>query len=250
LGIQYNGVRFNFGSTNTSKVNGVNFTIGGYVQRFNGFNYSAMGCGSDYFNGVQGSICFNAVYNKLNGVQFGLVNVVYDNITVKTSILNGIQIGIVNYCNDAQYGIQLGLLNIIKNNPRGLRYIPLVNFHFGKVEPNYSPHKTVAVSEKLIEEKCSFGEIGDFSGKVIEFINGEAVPVANATVEYNEFKKKKRSLKTNSQGEFVFKRIMFGGTEGTGCTVIIKKDGYKTAKHKGLIICESNNNLHLDITNQ
>jgi len=40
----------------------------------------------------------------------------------------GVSIGIVNYARELR-GFQLGLLNIAKNNPRGLRVLPVLNAH-------------------------------------------------------------------------------------------------------------------------
>lgn len=39
--------------------------------------------------------------------------------------------GVVNYT-DKIKGVQLGLINIVKENPKGLRVLPLFNTRFGK----------------------------------------------------------------------------------------------------------------------
>ncbi|MEQ8425689.1 MAG: hypothetical protein RIA63_13320, partial [Cyclobacteriaceae bacterium] len=41
----------------------------------------------------------------------------------------GVTIGIFNYARK-QRGFQIGLLNYVKDNPRGLRLLPIFNFHF------------------------------------------------------------------------------------------------------------------------
>jgi hypothetical protein len=43
----------------------------------------------------------------------------------------GIAFGVVNYTYKIK-GVQLGLINIVKENPKGLRVLPLFNTHFGK----------------------------------------------------------------------------------------------------------------------
>ena len=42
---------------------------------------------------------------------------------------NGVSFGIVNYAFKLN-GIQLGLINYVRDNPRGLKILPLINFHF------------------------------------------------------------------------------------------------------------------------
>lgn len=42
---------------------------------------------------------------------------------------NGLSLGIVNYTRSIK-GLQIGLINIVRENPRFLRILPLVNFHF------------------------------------------------------------------------------------------------------------------------
>ena len=46
-------------------------------------------------------------------------------------VQKGMTIGIFNYAN-TQKGFQLGLLNYVKDNPKGLRLLPVFNMHFGK----------------------------------------------------------------------------------------------------------------------
>jgi hypothetical protein len=43
----------------------------------------------------------------------------------------GLAIGVVNYANHIK-GVQLGLINIVKENPKGLRILPIFNFKFKK----------------------------------------------------------------------------------------------------------------------
>jgi len=44
--------------------------------------------------------------------------------------LNGVSIGIVNYAWRIEKGFQLGLVNIVRDNPKGLRVLPVFNTRF------------------------------------------------------------------------------------------------------------------------
>lgn len=54
-----------------------------------------------------------SVFTKVNGQQ------------------NGVSLGVVNYARKIK-GIQFGLINIVKENPKGLRVLPIFNMRFGK----------------------------------------------------------------------------------------------------------------------
>jgi len=54
-----------------------------------------------------------SLFNKVNGQQ------------------KGIMLGVVNYTKKIR-GVQFGLINIVKENPKGLRVLPLFNMRFGK----------------------------------------------------------------------------------------------------------------------
>jgi hypothetical protein len=54
-----------------------------------------------------------SLFNKVNGRQ------------------HGIMLGAVNFTKKIR-GVQFGLINIVKENPRGLRVLPIFNMHFGK----------------------------------------------------------------------------------------------------------------------
>ncbi len=59
----------------------------------------------------------------LRGVSVSAVN------NISSGAQHGLTIGIVNIA-DRLNGVQLGLLNIARNNPRGLRVLPVANMHF------------------------------------------------------------------------------------------------------------------------
>ena len=43
--------------------------------------------------------------------------------------MKGVSIGIVNYAHQLK-GIQIGLINIVKSNPKLTRILPVINVHF------------------------------------------------------------------------------------------------------------------------
>lgn len=120
----YSGVRFSFSSTNNDFFNGLNITLGGYVEKFNGINLSIIGCGSNKVNGMSLSIICNPAFPINNGIQISLVNT--------SQLLNGCQIGLINTAN-VKYGLQIGLLNKIENNPKIFRILPFINFHINPI---------------------------------------------------------------------------------------------------------------------
>lgn len=63
-------------------------------------------------NGLFKGVSISA-YNKINGQ------------------LNGVSFGVVNYTQRIK-GVQFGLINIVKENPKGLRVLPFFNMRFGK----------------------------------------------------------------------------------------------------------------------
>lgn len=63
---------------------------------------------------------------KMGGVSIGAVSMI-------KGTQKGITIGVFNYARK-QRGFQLGLLNYVKDNPKGLRLLPVFNAHFGKAE--------------------------------------------------------------------------------------------------------------------
>ncbi|HIE64964.1 MAG: hypothetical protein ABGX83_03200 [Nitrospira sp.] len=74
--------------------------------------------------------------DRVNGIEIGLLIRVEQKITGlaisvsnRTKHLSGIQIGLVNYA-EVLYGVQIGLINYAGNNPKGLKWLPLINVHF------------------------------------------------------------------------------------------------------------------------
>jgi len=74
--------------------------------------------------------------DRVHGIEIGLLIRVEQEMTGvaiavsnQTKRLSGIQIGLVNYT-EVLHGVQIGLINYAGNNPRGLRWLPLINIHF------------------------------------------------------------------------------------------------------------------------
>jgi hypothetical protein len=96
------------------KANGV--VIGGFVG---GIGYVSQ---LDNQTGTLNGFALGATSSAgtLNGVSVAMLNTVTKQ--------RGIAIGIVNQVNEL-HGLQIGMINYAANNPAGLRYLPLLNFH-------------------------------------------------------------------------------------------------------------------------
>ncbi len=139
----FSGIRFNLADISVEKIDGLNVTFWANSRKnidatvngisaglfpaagtLNGINAGIMGVGVEAaLNGL--GACPGAIIcsGEFNGVAVGSY--------VKTKKMNGLSIGVFNKCNDL-HGIQIGLLNHAANNPKGLRWLPLINLHFGR----------------------------------------------------------------------------------------------------------------------
>ncbi len=111
----------------------------GAKHRLNGIFLAGFAIGTEgNINGISSSLAY--IYAKQNyaGIALtpgyfksdilkGIVIAAYTNTTQTF----GLSIGLYNKTQELQ-GFQLGLWNHAGNNPRGLRNLPLINFHFGK----------------------------------------------------------------------------------------------------------------------
>lgn len=132
--------------------------IGGLVvhlNRFNGISMSSIWLSANRLNGMGVSFgidcdTLNGLFigfgvgstdplypnNVLNGVGMGLITVGAEKVKgVTVSVFKcysiehyGLSIGAVNKT-ESLHGLQLGLLNYAGNNPKLLRWLPLINFH-------------------------------------------------------------------------------------------------------------------------
>lgn len=79
---------------------------------------------TDYLNGLTATIGY---------LDAGIVRGVSVAGYSKTEATYGLSIALFNKTNHL-HGLQLGLLNYAGNNPKGLKYLPLMNLNFGKVK--------------------------------------------------------------------------------------------------------------------
>ena len=96
----------------SQKIRGINVALAIGGQRVSGITlapaFMKVGEGSD---------------SAMNGISVSAVNVVKGD-------QNGVTIGVVNTAHSLR-GIQIGLINYVRDNPRGLRFLPILNMHFG-----------------------------------------------------------------------------------------------------------------------
>lgn len=137
-----NGISFStLGTWGNMNFNGVSLNgFGCEINKGNGFLFSGITSNADRLNGVSLGVMANYI-KKLNGVSIsGLINYVHTgngmqlcSISNKSRFFNGMQISIYNKVKSGRL-IQLGLINYIKDNPKGLRILPFVNMRFKKKE--------------------------------------------------------------------------------------------------------------------
>jgi len=90
-----------------------------------GISFGGLGVGGKYLKGIHLSLG-SIMTDKSGGVMTGLAVSSFNNIRGEQV---GLSIGIVNYAWNVK-GLQIGLVNIVRNNPRGLKVLPLFNTSF------------------------------------------------------------------------------------------------------------------------
>lgn len=111
----------------------------GEIEDASGVAVSGLFIATNNLNGLELGGLFAHTENNANGVSVSpgvvMCNGQFTGVTagsfVKTKKMNGLSIGVVNM-SDELHGIQIGLLNHAANNPKGLRWFPLINLHFGR----------------------------------------------------------------------------------------------------------------------
>ena len=111
-----------------------------YAESFAGLHYGLVNVTSARFYGVaDGALNFTG--GLLTGMQDGLFNYTYDlyglqcgmylaiGMNVASGTVRGCQVGIVNFATKVDYGLQIGILNIIADNGC-LPVLPICNGHF------------------------------------------------------------------------------------------------------------------------
>ena len=102
---------------------GLNFTLGKIENKESTYGISISGYKTETYDlyGANFTIAWTEIEN-LHGFSFAAYNRIYGKQT-------GLTIGIVNFA-EILNGIQIGLINIVENNPAPFKILPLVNAHF------------------------------------------------------------------------------------------------------------------------
>jgi hypothetical protein len=100
---------------------GLSFLIQRIDNVANGLTITGLYYNAEKTNGL--AVAPVNLVDTTNGVQVGAYN--------KSDKLNGVQIGVFNHVGMGS-GFQFGLVNVIEENPRLLRCIPIMNFNFSK----------------------------------------------------------------------------------------------------------------------
>ena len=155
-----NGVEFGILSANSEKVsNGIQLSvIAATSNKVNGIALGLLGVHSNKINGTAIGGFYGVNADTLNGMFFGISGVGSSDKRTPNKIINGFAMGLlvvgaeqVNgmscalaHCYSKQqngisiaiynrtenlHGLQLGLLNYARNNPKLIKWMPIMNFH-------------------------------------------------------------------------------------------------------------------------
>lgn len=122
-----------------SHINGIAVSgIGvGTKGTINGVAIGGIAVGTERnIKGLAAGLAYISAKQKLNGVALTLgylESQKFNGVSVagfsKSNQMNGLSVALINKTENLR-GIQLGLLNFAENNPKWLRVLPLINFHF------------------------------------------------------------------------------------------------------------------------
>jgi hypothetical protein len=102
--------------------------LGAGAPTIQGLTLSGLALGGKNISGL--SIAFGMIRiskdDKGDGVYNGLAVSAFNYFK---GTLNGVAVGIVNYAYRLK-GLQIGLVNIVRDNPKGRTVLPIVNFNF------------------------------------------------------------------------------------------------------------------------
>ena len=105
---------------------GVGLAVGGIAApSIKGIN-AALFVGGEEAKGIQVAPAYFRVQGEEEASMTGVSISAFNHIKGSQ---RGLAIGIFNYANECK-GIQIGILNHIASNPRGLRWLPLINASF------------------------------------------------------------------------------------------------------------------------
>jgi hypothetical protein len=96
--------------------------LGVGAPRIEGIAVSALGVGAQDAKGALIAPWVKIEHGEIQGLAIGGFNQV-------RGLHHGLAIGIVNYAEELQ-GVQIGLINIARNNPSGAKVLPIANAHF------------------------------------------------------------------------------------------------------------------------
>ena len=96
--------------------------LGVGAPRLDGIGIAGVAVGAQEAKGAMVAPWVKIDHGELRGVAVGAFNQV-------RGLHHGLAIGIVNYADELQ-GLQIGLINIARNNPNGAKVLPVANAHF------------------------------------------------------------------------------------------------------------------------
>ena len=108
-----------------SKLKGLSLTgLGAGAPKVSGITIAGIGSGGIELKGlfISGAIVKVIDDGQLTGFDASAFNQI-------KGTQNGVSLGIVNYTYKLN-GFQFGLINIVRDNPKYLRILPLINWHF------------------------------------------------------------------------------------------------------------------------
>lgn len=137
-----NGISFNGFASLGAKRNGIVLScLFSNIDSFKGLGIAGIGIMGDtligFFAAGYGVISFSSSHSikLIKGIAIGGIGVGADNIKglaigamVTSKKQNGFSLAVYNNTTEL-HGLQIGLINHVANNPKGLRWLPLINLH-------------------------------------------------------------------------------------------------------------------------
>jgi hypothetical protein len=114
----------------TDSTRGISFSLYHFCNNFKGFACSPYGISGVHVQSLKTSK-FEGVALSFGFVYFYEIKGLIIGSALVSEKHKGISIGLYNHSKKLN-GIQFGLFNYAGNNPRALRYLPIVNMHLGK----------------------------------------------------------------------------------------------------------------------
>ncbi|MBN1302678.1 MAG: hypothetical protein JW995_15775 [Melioribacteraceae bacterium] len=116
------GLRINLLYGKNTKITGLDFGLVNHTTSgvSKGVQFGVVGIADDDFTGWQDNFV-NITKRHFEGLQWGFVNY--------AGTMSGVQIGLINYAANMTKGLQIGLVNIIKQGGQ-FPFFPIVNWAF------------------------------------------------------------------------------------------------------------------------